>query len=96
LAESAAKLNLVVNACDAMAEGASDFLTKPVNDEDCDTLERRLFIRTGIENDGGAVIVTVLEFSIHSSNAEIAAAAIALQENNKYIGLWRCLHQTAR
>ena len=40
-------VNLVVNACDAMA--------------DCDTPERRLFIRTGIENDGGAVIVSATD-----------------------------------
>jgi C4-dicarboxylate-specific signal transduction histidine kinase len=40
-------VNLVVNACDAMA--------------DCDTPERRLRIRTGIENGGGAVIVSVTD-----------------------------------
>jgi hypothetical protein len=39
---------------------------------------------------------TAVEFSIHSSNAEIAAAAIALEENNKYTGFWRRLHQIAR
>jgi two-component system sensor kinase FixL len=39
-------VNLVVNACDAMA--------------DCDTRERRLRIRTGLEN-GGAVIVSVTD-----------------------------------
>ena len=40
-------VNLVVNACDAMA--------------DCDTRERRLRIRTGLENGGGAVIVSVTD-----------------------------------
>jgi two-component system sensor kinase FixL len=40
-------LNLVVNACDAMA--------------DCNTPERRLLIRTGIENGNGAVIVSVID-----------------------------------
>jgi C4-dicarboxylate-specific signal transduction histidine kinase len=40
-------VNLVVNACDAMA--------------DCDTPERRLHIRTGIENGGDAVIVSVTD-----------------------------------
>ncbi len=40
-------VNLVVNACDAMA--------------DCDTPERRLRIRTGIENGGAAVIVSVTD-----------------------------------
>src|SRR5216110_2137097 len=40
-------VNLVVNACDAMA--------------DCDTHERRLRIRTGLENGGGPVIVSVTD-----------------------------------
>jgi len=40
-------VNLVVNACDAMA--------------DCDTRERRLRIRTGLENGGDAVIVSVTD-----------------------------------
>jgi PAS domain S-box-containing protein len=40
-------LNLVVNACDAMTG--------------CNTWERRLLIRTGIENDGGSVIVSVTD-----------------------------------
>jgi PAS domain S-box-containing protein len=40
-------LNLVVNACDAMA--------------DCNTPERRLLIRTGIENGNSAVIVSVID-----------------------------------
>jgi len=40
-------LNLVVNACDAMA--------------DCNTQERRLLIRTGIENGKSAVIVSVID-----------------------------------
>ena len=40
-------LNLVVNACDAMA--------------DCNTQERRLLIRTGIGNGNGAVIVSVID-----------------------------------
>ena len=40
-------VNLVVNACDAMA--------------DCDTRERRLRIRTGIENGGDAVILSVTD-----------------------------------
>ena len=40
-------VNLVVNACDAMAN--------------CDTRERRLRIRTGLENGGGAVIVSVTD-----------------------------------
>ena len=40
-------VNLVVNACDAMA--------------DCDTPERRLRIRTGLENGGDAVIVSVTD-----------------------------------
>jgi two-component system, LuxR family, sensor kinase FixL len=40
-------LNLVVNACDAMTG--------------CSTSERRLLIRTGIENDGGSVIVSVTD-----------------------------------
>ena len=40
-------VNLVVNACDAMA--------------DCDTPEHQLRIRTGIENGGGAVIVSVTD-----------------------------------
>ena len=40
-------VNLVVNACDAMA--------------DCDTPERGLRIRTGIENGGDAVIVSVTD-----------------------------------
>jgi two-component system, LuxR family, sensor kinase FixL len=40
-------LNLVVNACDAMA--------------DCDRSERRLLIRTGIENGSSAVIVSVTD-----------------------------------
>jgi two-component system sensor kinase FixL len=40
-------LNLVVNACDAMA--------------DCNTQERRLLIRTGIENGSSAVIVSVTD-----------------------------------
>ena len=40
-------LNLVVNACDAMA--------------DCNTPERRLLIRTGIENGSSAVIVSVTD-----------------------------------
>jgi PAS domain S-box-containing protein len=40
-------LNLVVNACDAMA--------------DCNTQERRLLIRTGIENGNSAVIVSVID-----------------------------------
>jgi PAS domain S-box-containing protein len=38
-------VNLVVNACDAIT--------------DCTTPERRLLIRTGIENDGSAVLVSV-------------------------------------
>ena len=40
-------VNLVVNACDAMADGK--------------TPERRLLIRTGIENGNGAVIVSVTD-----------------------------------
>ena len=40
-------LNLVVNACDAMTG--------------CNTSERRLLIRTGIENDGSSVIVSVTD-----------------------------------
>ena len=40
-------LNLVLNACDAMTG--------------CNTSERRLLIRTGIENDGGSVIVSVTD-----------------------------------
>jgi len=40
-------VNLVVNACDAMAE--------------CGTRERRLCIRTALENDGGEVIVSVID-----------------------------------
>ena len=40
-------LNLVVNACDAMT--------------DCNTPERRLLIRTGIENGSSAVIVSVTD-----------------------------------
>jgi two-component system, LuxR family, sensor kinase FixL len=40
-------VNLVVNACDAMA--------------DCDTSERRLLIRTGIDNGSSAVIVSVTD-----------------------------------
>jgi two-component system sensor kinase FixL len=40
-------LNLVVNACDAMA--------------DCNTQERRLLIRTGTENGNNAVIVSVID-----------------------------------
>jgi PAS domain S-box-containing protein len=40
-------LNLVVNACDAMA--------------DCNTQERRLLIRTGTENGNSAVIVSVID-----------------------------------
>jgi len=40
-------LNLVVNACDAMAG--------------CDTSQRRLVIRTGIENGGSAVTVSVTD-----------------------------------
>jgi two-component system sensor kinase FixL len=40
-------LNLVVNGCDAMA--------------DCNTQERRLLIRTGIENGNSAVIVSVID-----------------------------------
>jgi len=40
-------VNLVVNACDAMAE--------------CGTRERRLRIRTELENGGGAVIVSVTD-----------------------------------
>ena len=40
-------VNLVVNACDAMV--------------DCDTPERQLRIRTGIENGGDAVIVSVTD-----------------------------------
>jgi C4-dicarboxylate-specific signal transduction histidine kinase len=40
-------LNLVANACDAMA--------------DCDRPERRLLIRTGIENGSSAVIVSVTD-----------------------------------
>ena len=40
-------VNLMVNACDAMA--------------DCDTPERQLRIRTGIENGGDAVIVSVTD-----------------------------------
>jgi PAS domain S-box len=40
-------VNLVVNACDAMAH--------------CDTRERRLRIRTGLENGGDAVIVSVTD-----------------------------------
>lgn len=40
-------VNLVVNACDAMA--------------DCDTGERRVRIRTGFENGDGAVIVSVTD-----------------------------------
>jgi two-component system, LuxR family, sensor kinase FixL len=40
-------LNLVVNACDAMT--------------DCNAPERRLLIRTGIENGSGAVIVSVTD-----------------------------------
>jgi PAS domain S-box-containing protein len=40
-------LNLVVNACDAMA--------------DCNALERRLLIRTGIQNGSSAVIVSVTD-----------------------------------
>ena len=40
-------VNLVVNACDAMA--------------DCNTQERRLLIRTGIENGNSAVIVSVID-----------------------------------
>src|SRR6266581_3258535 len=39
---------------------------------------------------------TVWAFIIPNSNAETAAAAIALQENNKCTQLSRCLHQTAR
>jgi PAS domain S-box-containing protein len=40
-------VNLVVNACDEVA--------------DCDTPDRRLRIRTGLENGGGAVIVSVTD-----------------------------------
>jgi two-component system sensor kinase FixL len=40
-------VNLVVNACDAMAE--------------CDTRERRLLIRTRVESSGSAVIVSVID-----------------------------------
>ena len=40
-------VNLVVNACDAMA--------------DCNTPERRLLIRTGIENGSSAVVVSVTD-----------------------------------
>jgi two-component system, LuxR family, sensor kinase FixL len=40
-------VNLVVNACDAMA--------------DCDCSERRLLIRTGIENGSSAIIVSVTD-----------------------------------
>src|SRR5262249_19096050 len=40
-------VNLVINACDAMA--------------DCDGPERRLVIRTGIENGSTAVIVSVTD-----------------------------------
>ena len=40
-------LNLVVNACDAMT--------------DCNTPERRLLIRTGIENESSAMIVSVTD-----------------------------------
>jgi PAS domain S-box-containing protein len=40
-------LNLVVNACDAMT--------------DCDTPERRLLVRTGMENGSGAVRVSVTD-----------------------------------
>lgn len=40
-------VNLMVNACDAMA--------------DCDTPERRLRVRTGLENGCGAVIVSVTD-----------------------------------
>ncbi|HMF45308.1 MAG TPA: PAS domain S-box protein [Candidatus Udaeobacter sp.] len=40
-------VNLVVNGCDAMAN--------------CDTRERRLLVRTGVENGGSAVIVSVTD-----------------------------------
>jgi len=39
---------------------------------------------------------TVRALSIPNSNAQMAAAAITLQENNKCIQFWRCLHQTAQ
>jgi len=53
-------------------------------------------VGTCIQRTNDSYWSTVLEFSIHNSNAEIAAAAIALQENNKYAGLCRCLHQTTK
>jgi two-component system, LuxR family, sensor kinase FixL len=72
-------VNLVVNACDAMA--------------DCDTLERRLFIRTGIENDGGAVIVSVTDrgTSIPEEKMEqIFEPFFTTKENGMGLGLAVC------
>ena len=38
---------------------------------------------------------TVIALIIHNSNAEMTAAATALQENSKYARFSRCLNQTA-
>lgn len=72
-------VNLVVNACDAMAA--------------CDTLERRLSIRTGIENDGGAVIVSVTDrgTSIPEEKMEqIFEPFFTTKENGMGLGLAVC------
>ncbi len=72
-------VNLVVNACDAMAN--------------CDTLERRLLIRTGIENGSSAVIVSVADrgCSIPEEKMEqIFEPFFTTKENGMGLGLAVC------
>ncbi len=54
----------------------------------------RIHVGTCIQRTNSSYCSTVLAFVIHNSNAEIAAAATALQENSKCTQLSRSLHQT--
>ena len=72
-------LNLVVNACDAMTG--------------CNTSERRLVIRTGIENDSSAVIVSITDSgsSIPEEKMEqIFEAFYTTKEKGMGLGLSVC------
>jgi len=72
-------LNLVVNACDAMAG--------------CDTSQRRLIIRTGIEDDGSAVVVSVTDQGIgipKEKMEQIFEPFFSTKEKGMGIGLSVC------
>jgi len=72
-------LNLVVNACDAMAS--------------CDTSQRRLVIRTRIENGGSAVVVSVTDQGIgipEERMEQIFEPFFSTKEKGMGIGLSVC------